>query len=262
MNRMNGKVAIITGAASGLGEATAKLFAQEGAKVVIADVQDDLGAKVLAAIKENGGEAAYVYTDVTKPADVQRVVRTAKERYGKLTTMVANAGILGSGSKKTLEDITEEEWGQIINVNLSGVMRCFKYAIPAIRRAGGGVMTTTASTAGVARVGEHLAAYTASKHALIGLVKYTAFETAKDNIRVNCVCPGGMETRIFESVGLSAQERAERNARISSRATANPTVPRTSRTMEVANGHLFLCSDEGAYVNGHALVIDGGSLIQ
>ncbi len=262
MGRLDNKVAIVTGGASGLGEATAKLFAQEGASVVIADVQDALGAKVMAAIKEGGGEATYVHTDVTKAADVQNVIRLAEHQYGKLTTMVANAGILGSGSTKTVEQITEEEWNRILDVNLGGVMRCFKFAAPAIRRAGGGTMSATASTAGVARVGQTLAAYSASKFGVVSLVKQMAYELAKDGIRVNCVCPGGMETRIFESNGLSGAQRAAQEAERAAARRARGPLGRVSDPMEVAYAHLFLCSDEGSFVNGHALVADGGSLVQ
>jgi NAD(P)-dependent dehydrogenase (short-subunit alcohol dehydrogenase family) len=262
MGRLDGKVALITGAASGLGEATAKLFAREGASVVIADVHDERGTKVMAEIKEHGGEATYVHTDVTSADQVKNAVRAAEQTYGKLNVVIANAGILGSGSSKTVEQITEEEWATIINVNLTGVMRTFKYAIPALRRAGGGAMSATSSIAGVARVGDTLSAYSASKAGINSLVKQLAYELADDNIRVNCVCPGGMETRIWESGELTPEQLRARNARQQTQAAAQGRLGRRSEPVEVANAHLFLVSDEASFVTGQAVIADGGSTIR
>ena len=261
MGRVEGKVAIVTGAASGLGEATAKLFAQEGAKVVVADVHEPHGAEVVSAIKESGGEAMFAYTDVTKAEDVKQTVQTAEERYGKLDIMIANAGIMGSACTKSAEEITEEEWDLVININLTGVLRSFKHAIPAIRRAGGGAMSATASVAGVARVGETQAAYNASKAGVVALVKQVAYEVMDDNIRVNCVCPGGMDTRIFETQNLSAaQMEAWQARRQAMRKEGRRGV--MVNPMEMAYSHLFLCSDEAAFITGQPLVVDAGFLIR
>ena len=213
MGRLDGKVAVITGAASGLGAACSGLFAREGAKVVAADIHDARGAEVVSAVKEAGGEATYVHTDVTKSADVQRAVQTAEERYGKLDIMVANAGILGRSATMTTAQMEEKEWDFTFEVNSTGVMRCFKYAIPAIRRAGGGAISATASPSGITRVIGTLAGYGASKAAVIRLVKDTAYECLQDNIRVNCVCPGSMLTRLAESSGRSPEEVAAGRAR-------------------------------------------------
>jgi NAD(P)-dependent dehydrogenase (short-subunit alcohol dehydrogenase family) len=260
MGKLTGKVAIVTGGASGLGEATAKLFAQEGAKVVIADVHDVRGAKVVADIREYGGEAAYVHTDVSKSDQVRNLVATAEKMYGKLNIMVANAGILGPGSTKRVEDLPDEEWDQILNINLGGVFRCFKYAAPAIRRAGGGAMTATSSVAAVRRVGDTLGAYSASKAGINLLVQQMAYELAEDNIRVNCVCPGGMETRIGESANRSPSEERERAAQRA--ATQRGSLGRQSKPAEVAQAHLYLVSDDASFVNGQALIVDGGMTIR
>ena len=210
MGRLDGKVAIITGAASGLGAACSKLFAQEGAKVIVADIHDARGAEVVSAIKEAGGEATYVHTDVTSSEEVQRAVQTAEERYGQLNIMVANAGVMGAASTKKTEEMVDEEWDFVFDLNSTGVLRCFKYAIPAIQRAGGGAMSATASPSGLNRWGGTGAAYGASKAAVIRLVKETAYECLKDNIRVNSVCPGAMQTRLSESFGLPPEEMEKR----------------------------------------------------
>ncbi|MBM3946273.1 MAG: glucose 1-dehydrogenase [SAR202 cluster bacterium] len=263
MTRLAGKVALITGGASGLGEATAKLFANEGAKVVVADVNDARGAKVAADIKEGGGQATYVRTDVTSSDQVKNAVAAAEKSYGKLDVVIANAGISGSGSGKTLEQISEDEWDQIMNVNLNGVMRTFKYAIPALRRAGGGAMSATASIAGVARVSDTLSAYGASKAGVVSLVRQLAYELADDNVRVNCVCPGGMETNLSESRGLSSQEMEQMRRRRQAQRQARGKLGRTATDLrEVASAHLFLVSDDASFVNGQAVVADAGWLLR
>ncbi|MBM3946272.1 MAG: glucose 1-dehydrogenase [SAR202 cluster bacterium] len=261
MGRLDGKVALITGAASGLGEATARLFAREGAKVVIADVHDERGTKVMADIREGGGEATYVHTDVTDTRQVQNAVATAEKTYGKLNVVIANAGILGSGSSKTVDQISETEWGKILDVNLNGVLRTFKYAIPALRRAGGGAMSATSSIAGVDRVGDTLSAYSVSKAGINMLVKHLAYELADDNIRVNCVCPGGMETRIGESREMPPDQLRARNAQQQAQRSAS-RLARQSNPLEVAHAHLYLVSDDASFVTGQALIADGGSTIR
>ena len=222
MGRLDGKVAVITGASSGLGAACSRLFAREGATIVAADIHDARGAEIVSAVKEAGGEATFVHTDVTKSEEVQRAVQTAEERYGKLNIMVANAGITGKSSTMSTAQMDEKEWDFTFNVDSTGVMRCFKYAIPAIRRAGGGAMSATASPSGLTRWGSTLAAYGAAKAAVIRLVKDTAYECLQDNIRVNCVCPGSMDSRLYESRGMSEAEMAAIRAQ---RQKPDPNLP-------------------------------------
>ena len=257
MGRMDGKVALVTGGASGLGAETCILFAEEGADVVVADVNEGRGAGVVKRIEDLGRGAVYVHSDVTKSEDLEAAVALAEAAFGKLNVVVANAGIGGAASRRKLEDLTEEQFNEVIEVNLSGVWRTFKYAVPALRRAGGGTMTTTASVAGVSIMGgSTLGGYTASKHGAVGLTRFAAAELAPDNIRVNCVCPGRMLTNIDESYHWSDEELAEARQRrggIESTGLRTMALPR-----EVAYLHLFLCSDESSFVTGQAIEADGG----
>jgi NAD(P)-dependent dehydrogenase (short-subunit alcohol dehydrogenase family) len=257
MGRMDGKVALVTGGASGLGAETCILFAEEGADVVVADVNEGRGADVVKRIEDLGRGAVYVHADVTKSKDLEAAVALAEAAFGKLNVVVANAGIGGAASRRKLEDLTEEQFNEVIEVNLSGVWRTFKYAVPALRRAGGGTMTTTASVAGVSIMGgSTLGGYTASKHGAVGLTKFAAAELAPDNIRVNCVCPGRMLTNIDESYHWSDEELAEARQR---RGGIESTGLRTmAQPREVAYLHLFLCSDESSFVTGQAIEADGG----
>jgi NAD(P)-dependent dehydrogenase (short-subunit alcohol dehydrogenase family) len=254
---MDGKVALVTGGASGLGAETCILFAEEGADVVVADVNEGRGADVVKRIEDLGRGAVYVHADVTSGADLEAAVALAEATFGKLNVVVANAGIGGAASRRKLEDLTEEQFNEVIEVNLSGVWRTFKYAAPALRRAGGGTMTTTASVAGVSIMGgSTLGGYTASKHGAVGLTKFAAAELAPDNIRVNCVCPGRMLTNIDESYHWTDEELSaarQRRGGIESRGLRTMALPR-----EVAYLHLFLCSDESSFVTGQAIEADGG----
>ena len=254
--RLNGKVAVVTGAASGLGEATAKLLAKEGAKVVIADVQDEPGKQVVRTIQDTGGDATFVHADVTKQSDMDNAVKVAEKQYGKLTTMVANAGIVGRGSYKMVTDITDEEFYQIINVNLLGVLHAFKAAAPAIKRAGGGAMSATSSLS--AQLGMYdISVYAASKGGVISLCKALAYELFPDNIRVNCVLPGGMRTNLSKnSSGRTPEEVAAWKNKRS--IPASNVYRKMCDPIEVAQAHLFLCSDESSFMTGQALIVDGG----
>jgi NAD(P)-dependent dehydrogenase (short-subunit alcohol dehydrogenase family) len=255
---MSNRVALVTGGASGLGAETCVLFAEEGAAVVVADVNGDRGADVVKAIQDKGGHAIYQHADVTRAADLEAAVAHAEQTFGKLDTVVANAGIGGAASRRRLEDLTEEQMDEVLQINLSGVWRTFKFAAPALRRAGGGTMTSTASVAGLTILGgSTLGGYTASKHGAVGLTKFFAAELATDNIRVNCVCPGRMLTNIDESYHWSADELAEARARRGGVESGGGL-----RTMayprEVAYLHLFLCCEESSFVTGQAIEADGG----
>jgi NAD(P)-dependent dehydrogenase (short-subunit alcohol dehydrogenase family) len=254
---MDGKVALVTGGASGLGAEICVLFAEEGADVVVADVNESRGAEVVERIEAVGRKAVYAHADVTKAADIEAAVALAETTFGTLNVVVANAGIGGAASRRKLEDLTEDQFGEVIDVNLAGVWRTFKYAAPALRRAGGGTMTSTASVAGVSILGGvKLGAYTASKHGAVGLTRFAAAELAPDNIRINCVCPGRMLTNIDESYHWTPEELAsarERRGGVEEEGMRTMAYPR-----EVAYLHLFLCSDESSFVTGQAIEADGG----
>lgn len=253
MGRLEGKVAIVTGAASGIGRATALLFAQEGAKVVVADV-DPRGQDVAAEITSAGGTALFVRTDVSQPEDVEALVRTTVDTYGTLDIMVNNAGV--EGEQRPTADCTVENWDRVLNVNLKGVFLGMKYAIPAMLRAGGGSIVNTASTAGLTGY-PSLPAYAASKGGVIQLTKTAALEYARTGIRVNCICPGGILTPLVErfTAGLP-QEQIQKMVE-----AAHP-VGRFGKPEEVALLALFLASDESAFCTGAPFIIDGGMTAQ
>src|SRR2546426_9631153 len=208
--RLAGKVAIITGGASGIGEATARVFAREGAKVLVADVQEDLGKKVVAAIRSAGGEAEFVPTDVKRDADIRRMVETAEKTFGRLDVLVNNAGV---ENVKPDVETSEEEWDHVLDVNLKGVFLCTKHAIGAMKKSGGGSIINISSIFGL--VGSPgFAAYHASKGGVRLLTKSTALAHASDNIRANGICPGVTQTPMF------AQALPE---------TQNPDTPRAER---------------------------------
>ena len=248
MGRLDGKVAIISGGARGQGEEEARLFAQEGARVVFGDILDQEGQKVKAQIRELGGEATYVHLDVTVEEDWRRAVGLAECKYGKLDVLVNNAGItLGT---LAIEDTTEEQWDQMMGVNVKGVFLGTKHAIPAMRRAGGGSIVNISSTAGLVGIGR-TAAYTASKGAVRLFTKATAIQQAKDKIRCNSVHPGPVNTPFLQETLDDPDALARRLARV--------PLGRLGTPSDVAPGVLYLASDESSYVTGSELVIDGGT---
>ena len=249
MSRLAGRVAIVTGAGTGLGRETAKLYAEEGARVVVSDVRDAEGAATVEAIRAGGGEALFVRADVAAGVEVERLVAVAEEHYGALHVMTANAGILGRGAMKPLAAMTDDEMGEVIGVNLLGVMHSFKYAIPAILRSGGGAMTATSSI-GAQRGIPLLPAYCASKGGVEALVRSLA-AGLQSRIRVNAVTAGSMTTQILEHA-LEAQG-------------ADPAaVPKLELTSAIAHPravaevHLFLVSEAAAFITGQSVVADGG----
>ncbi|HIO64809.1 MAG TPA: glucose 1-dehydrogenase [Dehalococcoidia bacterium] len=244
MGRLDGKVALISGGSKGQGAAEAKLFAQEGAKVVLADILDDEGKKVEAEINETGGEAMYLHLDVTSEADWAAAVRAAIDSYGKLDILVNNAGIL---LRKGVEETSAEEWDRIQDVNSKGVFLGVKAAIPAMREAGGGSIVNISSIAGLR--GSTSTAYGASKGLVRLLTKSTAVQYGPEGIRCNSVHPGIIETDMTEEM-LDSAGREQWLARTPLRIIAN--------AHDVALGVLYLASDESRYVTGSELVIDGG----
>jgi NAD(P)-dependent dehydrogenase (short-subunit alcohol dehydrogenase family) len=249
MGRLDGKVAIISGGARGQGEVEAKLFAKEGAKVVFGDILDEEGKPVEAAIRQAGGEATYVHLDVTQEADWQQAVATAVSTYGKLDILVNNAGIL---RRDGIEETTKELWDTILAVNATGVFLGTKYAIPEMRKAGGGSIVNISSISGMVALGGP--AYNASKGAVRVFTKVTAVHHADDNIRCNSIHPGPVRTPMTEST-YSDPEMLERRLR-------DMPLGRLGTSEDIAYGVLYLASDEAAYVTGAELVIDGGYTAQ
>jgi len=232
--RLTGKVAIVTGAASGIGKATVELFRREGATVVGADVSD----------------GADVQADAGSDADVKRLIDEAVARHGRLDVFFANAGI--SGGLASISEQTAEDWAEILRINLIGPFLAIKYAAPAMRTQGGGSIICTASVAGI-RAGAGGAAYSSSKAGVINLVQSAAQQFAGSNVRFNAVCPGLIETGMTKMI----YDLARQSGQAGRIGELNP-LKRGGEPSEIAQAVLFLASDEASYVNGHALVVDGG----
>src|SRR6266436_3791257 len=251
MGRLDGKVALISGGARGQGETEAKLFCREGATVVFGDVLDDEGHKVEAEIRAAGGEAMYVHLNVTSEADWRAAVDTVVRTYGKLDILVNNAGIL---IRKGIEETTEDDWDRIMAVNVKGVFMGTKYAIPAMRQAGGGSIINISSTAGLVGSPYGSASYTATKGGVRLFTKATALQHATDHIRCNSVHPGPIETAMLQEALADPTTREERLRRV--------PLGRVGTVDDIAYGVLYLASDESSFVTGSELVIDGGATAQ
>jgi NAD(P)-dependent dehydrogenase (short-subunit alcohol dehydrogenase family) len=252
-NSFKGKVAVVTGAGSGIGRACAVAFATEGAQVIVADIAVTGGAETVRLIEAADGEAMFVACDVSKSADVQELMATTVKTYGRLDYACNNAGI--GGPALTSGDYTEADWRKVIDVNLTGAWLCMKYELPLMLKQGGGAIVNMASILG--KVGFATApAYVAAKHGLIGLTQTAALEYATRNIRVNAVCPGFIYTPLLEQAGM--QVGSEMHKAISD---LHP-MKRMGTSEEVAGAVIWLCSDAAAFVTGHALLVDGGYTAQ
>jgi NAD(P)-dependent dehydrogenase (short-subunit alcohol dehydrogenase family) len=246
---LDGKVVLITGAASGIGRAASLLFAEEGARLVLADVDDRGGDEVARLI---GGDGAYVHCDVTDPAQVDALVAAAVERFGRLDCAFNNAGI--GGASDPVAEYEIEAWDRVLAVNLTGVFLCMRSELRQMVAQGTGAIVNTASVVGVMGY-PYLAAYNAAKHGVIGLTRTAAIEYARDGIRVNAVCPGWTETPMVMEGGRAPASDPEVYAAIAG------LVPmkRLGRPVEIATAAAWLCSDAASFVTGQPLVVDGGA---
>ena len=245
--RLEGKVAIITGGARGQGATEARMFAQEGARVVIGDIRDEQGMQVEAEIRELGGEAVYLHLDVTSADDWQQAVDNAEQRFGKVDVLVNNAAIV---LRKNIEETTADDWDNIMEINAKGVFLGTKAVIPAMRRAGGGSIINISSISGLVAVGPP--AYIATKGAVRLFTKSTAIQYAAENIRANSIHPGSVDTDMRrEGMGASTPEE------IQERIDQIP-LGRVGTTEDIAYGVMFLASDESSFMTGSEVVIDGG----
>lgn len=245
----SGQVALVTGAANGIGRATAQAFAAEGLKVVVADLDVLGGEETVALIQAAGGEALFVSCDVTREADVQNLMAQTIEAYGRLDYAFNNAGI--EIEKGRLAEGSLDEFDAIMGVNVKGVWLCMKYQLPLLLAQGGGAIVNTASVAGLGAAPK-MSIYAASKHAVIGLTKSAAIEYAKKKIRVNAVCPAVIDTDMFRRAYEADPKKAEF-------AAAMHPVGRIGKVEEIASAVLYLCSDGAAFTTGHALTVDGGA---
>lgn len=244
--RLKDKVAIITGAASGIGKATAKLFAEHGAKIVVADIDTKGGELTVTDIKDKGHQGSFIQTDVLIHDKTQQMVDHTINLYGKLDILVNSAGI---AMRLPVDELPEDDWHHCLGVNLTGVFLCSKAAIPTMRKNGGGSIINLSSIYGLVGA-EVRAAYVASKGAVTNLTRGMALDYAEDNIRVNCICPGFVETPLVAGVVKNPDEYQKLANKHPLRRLGQPT--------EIAYGALYLASDESAFVTGIALPIDGG----
>ena len=247
--RLENKVALITGAGSGIGRESALLFAKEGARIVVVDVNDSAGEAVVAEVREAGGEATYAHADVSKSAEAEGMIRTAEESFGRLDILFNNAGI--SHAKDDDAVATEEEvWDLTMNINLKGVFLGCKHGIPALRRAGGGSIINTASFVALLGAATPQLAYTASKGGVLALTRELAVIHARENIRVNALCPGPLRTELLMKY-LDTEEKRQRRL-------VHIPMGRFGEAQEIARAALFLASDESSFTTGATFLVDGG----
>ena len=252
MDSLTGKRALITGGASGIGRATALLFAREGAAISVVDLDEAGGQAVAHEIVDAGGQAIFVRCNVSQAADCQRAVQQTVEKLGGLDILFNNAGIIRRAS---VLETSEEEWDRVMSINVRSVFLLSKYAIPVMAQAGGGVIINTASGWGLVG-GRKAAAYCASKGAVVLLTKAMALDHGEQNIRVNCICPGDTDTPMLRH---EAQQLGESDQRFLAEAAQRP-LQRIGQPDDIAQAALYLASDASSFVTGTSLVVDGGGL--
>ena len=256
MNRVQNKVAIVTGGAAGIGRATCRILAGEGAKVAVTDLQDEEGRKVVKEIEDAGGTAEYWHLDVSCESEVKKVFAEISSRFGGIDVLVNNAGI--SGTNKPTHEITEEEWDKVMDVNVKGVFLCTKHALCVMRKTGGGSIINLSSIYGIVGARD-LPAYHASKGAVRMMSKTDALLYAKDKIRVNSVHPGFIWTPLVEELGKSSDEGV---AKFRKQLDSLHPIGHVGEPEDIAWGIVYLASDESKFVTGSELVIDGGYTAQ
>jgi len=252
--KLTNKVAIITGAGSGIGRNTALLFSKEGAKVVVADIDEKEGERTVSMVKEMDGSAICIPTDVSNSSQVQKLVKATLDTYSRLDILINVAGIFTKGD---VIHTSEESWNRIIGVNLFGIFLCMKYCIPEMVKIGGGSVVNIASEAGLVGIANQVA-YNVSKSGVIALTRSAAVDFATKNVRVNCICPGRVLTPLVEKVIKNSKDPEETRRVLSE----DRPLQRMGKPDEIAAGILFLASDESKYTIGTVLSIDGGYTAQ
>ncbi|MGE0823968.1 MAG: SDR family oxidoreductase [Candidatus Binatia bacterium] len=247
-----GKVALVTGASSGIGRATALAFARGGAKVVVSDVVVDGGNETVTMIRETGGEATFIKTDVSHAPEVEALVQQTVATYGRLDCAHNNAGVTTPIAR--VAEVTDRHWDRIMAINLKGVWLCMKYEIPHMLECGGGAIVNTASGAGLVGIAG-ASAYVASKHGVLGLTKTAALEYATQGIRVNAVCPGVIQTPMV-------QRLLDRSPDAADQMIAGQPIGRLGTPEEIAAAVVWLCSEAASFVTGIAMSVDGGYVTQ
>jgi NAD(P)-dependent dehydrogenase (short-subunit alcohol dehydrogenase family) len=249
MGRLDGKVALITGGASGMGMVASQLFASEGAKIVLTDVGDDAGEQVAERIRADGGQATYVHADVSSESDAKAMVDKAVETYGGLTVLYNNAGVM-LDDDGSVHSTDESIWDKTLAINVKGVAHGCKYGIPAMIDSGGGSVINVASFVAWMGAATSQTAYTASKGAVLAMTREIAVEYARKNVRCNALCPGPIDTPLLAELLSDPQRRQRRFVHI--------PMGRLGRAEELANAALFLASDDSSYMTGTSLIVDGG----
>jgi NAD(P)-dependent dehydrogenase (short-subunit alcohol dehydrogenase family) len=251
--RLDGKVAVITGAASGIGRGTVDLFVREGARVIAADIQDDKGARIE---EDHKGLVHYVHCDVSRESDIAAAVAAATKHFGRLDCLFNNAG--SGGARDTADGVTAEGFDSVMHLHVRAALFGIKYAVPAMRKASGGAIISTASVAGL-QAGYGPILYSIAKAAIVHMTKVTAAQLAADKIRVNCICPGLIATNIFASgLGVPSQLAETRLDAIADAAKNSQPIQRGGRPRDIAEAALFLASDGADWMTGQALTVDGG----